>query len=116
MIECESDRIIKTDLKKRVYSQSGEITRGSWIYFKNDKKWEGPVKVTTKDGKLLYAIRAGRLLTINADQALISKVAGVLLAPDKDDSEKDNESRNQVGEEEKESPDGGKVLTEGSEP
>ena len=36
-IECESDRIIKTALKKRVYSQSEEVSPGSWIYFKNDK-------------------------------------------------------------------------------
>ena len=52
-IECESDRIIKTALKKRFYSQPEDISPGSWIYFKNDKKWEGPVKITTKDGKLL---------------------------------------------------------------
>ena len=77
--ECESYRIIKTALKKRVYSQPEDISPGSWIYFKNDKKWEGPVKITTKDGKLLYAIRAGRLLTINSDHAVIAKFEGVLL-------------------------------------
>ena len=56
-IKCETARIIKTALKKRVYSQPEEISPGSWIYYKNQNKWEGPVKVTTKDGKLLYAIR-----------------------------------------------------------
>merc|ERR1711942_65997 len=78
-IECESDRIIKEALKKRVYSQPESITPGSWIYFKNNKKWEGPVKVTTKDGKLLYTIRAGKLLTINADHAQLAKFEGVII-------------------------------------
>ena len=72
-IECESDRVIKTALKKRVYSSNKDIGPGSWIYFKNDRKWQGPVKVTTMDGKLLYAFRAGKLLTINTDHAVIAK-------------------------------------------
>ena len=54
-----------------MFSECQAIEAGDWIYFKNDRKWEGPVKVTTKDGKLLYAIRAGRLLTINSDHANI---------------------------------------------
>ena len=37
------------------------------------------MKVTTKDGKLLYAIRAGKLLTINADHAQLSKFEGVII-------------------------------------
>ena len=37
------------------------------------------MKVTTKDGKLLYAIRAGRLLTINTDHAQLSKFEGVIM-------------------------------------
>ena len=37
------------------------------------------MKITTKDGKLLYAIRAGRLVTINSDHAVIAKFEGVLL-------------------------------------
>ena len=70
-IECESDRIIKTALKKKIYSRLEDREQGSWIYYKTDKKWEGPVKVTTKDGKPLYAVRAGKLLTINSDHALL---------------------------------------------
>ena len=67
-IECESDRILKTALKKKVYAREENINPGDWIYYKNkSRKWEGPVKVATKDGKLLYTIRGGRLLTINTD-------------------------------------------------
>ena len=91
-IACESDRIIKTALKKRVYSQAQEISPGSWIYYKKDKKWEGPVKVTTKDGKLLYAIRAGRLLTINSDNALIAKFEGILIEKKKEEADKIEEA------------------------
>ena len=61
-IECEADRVLKLALKKRVFACSDEIKAGSWIYFKNkSKRWEGPVKVTTMSGKLLYALRGGRL-------------------------------------------------------
>ena len=55
-IQCESDHILKMALKKRCFASSKEISPGEWIYFKNGKRWEGPVKVTTKDGKLLYAV------------------------------------------------------------
>ena len=65
-IHCENDSALKTALRKRCFLNAKQIEAGDWIYFKNDRKWEGPVKVTTKDGKLLYAIRAGRLLTINS--------------------------------------------------
>lgn len=73
-IECESDRVLKTALKKRVYARNDNIHPGDWVYFKNkSKRWEGPVKITTCSGKLLYAVRAGRLLTINTDHAVLSK-------------------------------------------
>ena len=73
-IECEADRVLKQALKKRVFACSDEIKAGSWIYFKNkSKRWEGPVKVTTMSGKLLYAVRGGRLLTINSDHAKLVK-------------------------------------------
>jgi hypothetical protein len=52
---------------------------GDWIYFKNKtKRWEGPVKVTTRDGKLLYCVRAGSLLTINVDHAVLVKSPDVV--------------------------------------
>ena len=73
-IACESDRVLKTALRKRVYSSAEQIFPGDWIYFKNKlKRWEGPVKVTTKSGKLLYSVRAGSLLTINTDHAVLVK-------------------------------------------
>ena len=75
-IKCEADRVLKQALKSRVYTQSGNISAGDWIYFKNKRKWEGPVKVTTEDGKILYAIRKGRLLTINSDHATLAKFEG----------------------------------------
>ena len=78
-IKCESDRVLKQALKSRIYTQGQNISPGDWIYFKNKKKWEGPVKVTTKDGKLLYAIRKGRLLTINSDHASLAKFEGTFV-------------------------------------
>ena len=73
-VECESDRVLKTALRKRVYARNDDIRSGDWIYFKNkSKRWEGPVKVTTCSGKLLYAVRTGRLLTINTDHAVLAK-------------------------------------------
>ena len=56
-IQCESDRVLRTALKQRVYSNGEKIDRGDWIYFKNKtKRWEGPVKVVAKDGKLIYCV------------------------------------------------------------
>ena len=72
-VECESDRVIKIALKKRLYVTSDEVYPGDWVYFKNQRKWEGPVKITTKDGKLLYCVRAGKLLTINVDHSVVVK-------------------------------------------
>lgn len=73
-IECESDRVQKTALKKRVYAREENISPGDWVYYKNkSKRWEGPIKITTRSGKLLYAVRGGRLLTINTDHAVLVK-------------------------------------------
>ena len=82
-IQCESDRVLKTALRKRVYSRPNQISPGDWIYFRNkSKRWEGPVKVTTLSGKLLYAIRAGSLLTINSDHAVLVKAGDEVVAKD----------------------------------
>ena len=78
-ISGESDRVIKTALKQRIYKRGHDINQGDWIYFKNREKWEGPVKVCAKDGKSLYAVRAGRLLTINSDHADIALFEGEFL-------------------------------------
>jgi hypothetical protein len=74
-IQCEADRVLKTALRKRVYARGENINNpGDWIYFKNKtKKWKGPVKVTTKDGKLLYVVRTGWLMTVNSDHAVLAK-------------------------------------------
>jgi hypothetical protein len=57
-IECERDRGLRAALKKKIYKRD-DINARDWIYFKNDKKWQDPVKFTTKDGKRLYAVRGG---------------------------------------------------------
>ena len=85
-VECEADRVLKAALKRKVYARGEDINPGSWIYFKNkSRKWEGPVKITTKDGKLLYAVRAGRLLTINIDHAVLAHSNGDVLPEKKND-------------------------------
>ena len=78
-IKCESDQVLKQALESRIHPQGQDISPGDWIYFKNKRKWEGPVKVTTKDGKLLFAIRKGRLLTINSDHASLAKFEGTFI-------------------------------------
>ena len=46
-----------------------------WIYYKTniDRIWKGPVKVTSKEGKRIYVLSAGQLVTINADDVLLHK-------------------------------------------
>ena len=75
-IQGESDRVLKAALKQRVYKRGEDIQAGDWIYFNNTGKWQGPVKVTTKDGKSLYVVRGGRLLTINSDHAQLAGFEG----------------------------------------
>ena len=72
----ESDRILAGALKQKIYRRGQDINPGDWICYKNKDKWEGPVKVTTKDGKSLYAVRAGKLLTINSDHADLTMFEG----------------------------------------
>ena len=88
-IAGESDRILKTALKQRIYRRGLDIQIGDWIYFNNKGKWEGPVKVCAKDGKSLYVVRAGRLLTINADHADITMFEGEFLGKRTDVDEKE---------------------------
>ena len=54
-------------LRKRCFKSAEDVQPGDWIYYKNERVWEGPIKIMTKVGKLLYAVRGGRLLTINSD-------------------------------------------------
>ena len=76
-IHCENDQALKMALKKRCFKTIENVNPGEWIYFKNGRKWEGPIKVTTVHGKLIYAVRAGRLLTINTDHAKLSKAGEI---------------------------------------
>ena len=85
-ISGESDRVIKAALKQRIYKRGNDIKQGDWIYYKNNGKWQGPIKVCGKDGKSLYAIRAGKLLTINSDHADIAMFEGEFLGK-KDDTD-----------------------------
>ena len=78
-IAGESDKVLKGALKQRIYARGENIQKNDWIYFKNKSKWEGPVKVVARDGKSLFAVRAGRLLTINADYADLAKFEGEFL-------------------------------------
>ena len=72
-VQCESDRVLAEALKRRVYVGAGEIYPGMWIFFKQRRRWMGPVKVHSIDGKKLYAVRAGKLLTINRDDVMLAK-------------------------------------------
>ena len=56
-----------------MYKTAGKIYPGDWVYFKNHRKWEGPVKVATMDCKRLYAVRANKLLTINVDNVVLAE-------------------------------------------
>ena len=83
-IECEADRVLKTASKKRVYAGNDNFAPGDWVYYKNkSKRWEGPIQITILSGKLLYAVRAGILLTINTDHVVLVKLGdGEVLSRD----------------------------------
>ena len=71
----ESDRVLRTALQQRIYSRSDKVQGGDWIYYRNNSSsiWKGPVKVTTREGKRIYVLSGGRLLTINLDDILLCK-------------------------------------------
>lgn len=101
-IQGESDKILKKALKQRVYKRGEDIRVGDWIYFTDKGKWKGPVKVTTKDGKSLYVVRAGRLLTINSDHAQLASFEGKLVEQKTDHDTKQNiETNNTIVNEDK---------------
>ena len=72
-IECESDRVVAEALKKRLYIGVEEVSKGMWVYYKQRGVFHGPVKIHSVDGKRLFAVRAGRLLTINKDDVVLAK-------------------------------------------
>ena len=63
----ESDRVLRQAMKQRIYSKSDSVKGGDWIYYRNNSSnvWKGPVKVTTREGKRIYVLSGGKLLTIN---------------------------------------------------
>ena len=71
----ESDRILRQAMKQRIYSKSDSVKGGDWIYYRNNSSnvWKGPVKVTTREGKRIYVLSGGKLLTINLDDILLCK-------------------------------------------
>ena len=72
-IECESDRVVAEALKKRLYVGVEDVSKGMWVYYKQRGYFHGPVKIHSVDGKRLFAVRAGRLLTINKDDVVLAK-------------------------------------------
>ena len=72
-IQCESDRVLAEALKQRVYLDAGEVQKGMWVYFKTDRRWQGPVKIHSVDGTKLYAVRGGKLVTINRYDVVLAK-------------------------------------------
>ena len=76
-IESEPDRSLKSALKQRFFKGAGDISVGDCIYYKNSSKWEGLVKIHSKNGKLLYSVRANKLLTINFNHVMLTKADGV---------------------------------------
>lgn len=71
-IRCESDRILKTALKDRVFTKGGNIGKGDYVFFKQsrDKTWRGPNKVVSDNGKTLYVDVCGRMNAVNRDDCI----------------------------------------------
>ena len=78
-IKAESDRIIRSALKDRVYPKGNDIVNGDYVYFKQnkDKMWQGPNKVIATNGKTLYVDVCGRINAVNRDDS--TKTSEVLL-------------------------------------
>ena len=90
-IAGESDKILKKALKDRIYTRGTNIKINDSIYFKNQDRWQGPVKVVGKDGKSLYVVRGGRFLTVNADHADVATFEGELMTKvSTNEAKKDN--------------------------
>ena len=56
------------------------------------------MRVTTKHGKLLYSVRAGKLLSINAEHAVLVRSDGDVLQGEEKDAEgltQDNKMKNE---------------------
>ena len=73
-IECESDRTLKEALKARLYAPPDEIKEGDWIYYKQEhRRWMGPVQVTSRQGKKLWAVRNGATICVSIYDVMLFK-------------------------------------------
>ena len=66
-------------LKQRICKRGDDLSVKDWIYYNDKGKWYGPVKITAKDGKSLFVVRGGRLVTVNTDHAQLATFDGEFL-------------------------------------
>ena len=78
-VQGESDKILKMALKQRIYKRGEDVGVSDWIYYNDKGKWHGPVKVSAKDGKSLFVVRGGKLVTVNTDHAQLANFDGEFL-------------------------------------
>ena len=73
--ECQANKNLRQALKQRIYADVANIKKGDWIYYQTSvqRYWKGPVKISAIDGKRIYVIQGGRLLTINSDDVKLHK-------------------------------------------
>ena len=72
-VQLESESTLREALKQRLYARVNDINLQDWIYFKQQNRWHGPVKVVGIEGKRIHCMRAGRLITVNKDMVILSK-------------------------------------------
>ena len=44
-----------------------------WVYYKQHNRWKGPIKVHSINGKKICSVRAGKLITVDKDDVVLSK-------------------------------------------
>ena len=66
-IQLESDKTIREALKQRLYTSVDHVALGDWIFYKDNNRWFGPVRVVGVEGKRIHVMRAGRINTVNRD-------------------------------------------------
>ena len=72
---AESDRVLRKALEQRIYSNHNNLEVGQWIYFKCnvDRSWQGPARLTLRDGKNLHLVKHGQPFVVNADDVLLNR-------------------------------------------
>ena len=92
-VQGESDKILKKALKQRIYKRGEDVNIGDWIYYNDKGKWYGPVKVSAKDGKSLYVVRGGKLVTVNTDYAQLATFDGKFVGHRREQDELNDQER-----------------------